>query len=66
MIADSWYWIVGIPVIVVLAARAWRRTAALKRRITDVQDEMARSPLPPSAMLAQLYQEQETDGKRAD
>jgi hypothetical protein len=69
MIADNWLLILGVPIIIVLVIQAGRQVIQIRARIAQVRDEMARSPLPPFAQLAQLMEEQKaaegTDGKRA-
>jgi len=50
MTEEHWVLIIGVPIIVWLAARAVRQARAVRRRIAEVQDEMERNPQ--SAWLA--------------
>ena len=49
----------GVPAIVGLTLRAVRRTRAIRARIEEVQEEMARNPQAPYAALAALMQERD-------
>ena len=52
-----WTLLLGVPVIAVLLALAWRKTRALAARIRAVREEMARNPQDPYQMLASLMAE---------
>ena len=57
MLDPKWTLLLGLPVIAVLLALAWRRTRALVLRIREVREEMARSPQDPYLALAMLMDE---------
>ncbi len=65
MAEETWLMIIGVPVIAVLAALAWRRARAVTRRIAEVQAELARNPQNPYLMLAELMQEPQNDAATA-
>lgn len=48
--------ILGVPTILWLAVRAARRMHAIRKRIAEVQADMARNPQSPYMALAELYQ----------
>lgn len=45
----------GIPVIIWLTVRAAQRVRAIKERIAQVQDDMARQPQNPYIALGELF-----------
>ncbi len=69
-LAENWAWAVGVPVIIGLCVNAARRVMQIRARMEQVRDELARSPLPPMAQMAELFEPQSkqerSDGKRAD
>ncbi len=57
MLDPEWTLLLGLPVIAILLALAWRRTRALVVRIREVREEMARNPQDPYLALAALMDE---------
>ena len=62
-----WTLLVGLPVIAWLVATAVRRTRAVRTRIRDVREEMARHPQNPYQALAELMADEQngSEEKRA-
>ena len=57
MLDAKWMLLLGLPIIALLLALAWRRTRALVLRIREVREEMARNPQDPYLALAMLMDE---------
>ena len=57
MLDAKWMLLLGLPIIAILLALAWRRTRALVLRIREVREEMARNPQDPYLALATLMDE---------
>ncbi len=64
MLDPRWTLLLGLPIIAILLALAWRRTRALVIRIREVREEMARNPQDPYLALAMLMDEKKAK-KRA-
>lgn len=60
---SRWTLGLGLPLIAWLLVLIWRRTRAVKLRIREVREEMARSPQDPYMALAMLTEERKTSKK---
>ena len=58
-----WTLALGLPIIALLLALAWRRARRLSARIQAVREEMARHPQDPYQALAQLMEEDKATNK---
>ena len=59
MVEESLMLILGVPVIVWLAVRAWRQARAVRARMAEVRAELARNPQEVFRAQAELMGEAE-------
>ena len=61
---EKWTLLLGLPLIALLSAMAWRRGQALITRIREEREEIGRNPQDPYRALAMLMAEKEQGQKK--